>query len=160
MLRRWNSFQSPKMTFMSALLAFSCSIEWILKAIGTLSMALSIAIIKVYHAFSASFSIADHHACIVCCFKPTLLGLLSLKGSKTNWEPSRTQSPWPSKTGKASPFYPVCTLLAKNRSLTGFKTLTAAVAEANSKAEITSDCKNARSRRSLPRGHELHAKCI
>ena len=32
----------------------------------------------------ASFSIADHHACIVCCFKPTLLGHLSLKGSKTN----------------------------------------------------------------------------
>ena len=41
--------------------------------------------------------------------KQMLLGLLSLKGSKTNWEASPTQSPWPSKTGKAFPL-----------SLTGF----------------------------------------
>ena len=76
--------------------------------------------------------------------KQMLLGLLSLKGSKTNWEASPTQSPWPSKTGKAFPLS--LQSKAKNRSLTGWffgKTLTG-----NSKAEITSDCKNARRRRS------------
>lgn len=73
--------------------------------------------------------------------KQMLLGLLSLKGSKTNWEASPTQSPWPSKTGKAFPLS--LQSKAKNRSFWFFgKTLTG-----NSKAEITSDCKNARRRR-------------